>query len=331
VGEQEGPGLTRRALITGITGQDGSYLAEFLLGKGYQVIGLVRRSNVVAYERLLAIQDRLTIVQADLSDQASLIEVVERHRPDEVYNLAGYSVPVISWSQPALDGDITGVGVTRLLEAVRLARPQARLYQASTSEMFGDARESPQTERTPFAPRNPYGVSKLYGHWMTVTYRKYRNVFASSGILYNHESPRRGMDFVPRKITHAAAAIKLGLAKELSLGDLDARRDWGFAGDYVRAMWMMLQAESPDDYIIATGETHSVTDLCSIAFEHVGLDYRDHVRQDPRFVRPAEGVQLVGDATKAHQALGWRPSIDFRRMVEDMVEADLEHLSQTQS
>ena len=323
--------MTKRALITGITGQDGSYLAEFLLDKGYQVIGLVRRSNVVAYERLRAIQDRLIIEQADLSDQASLIEVVERHQPDEIYNLAGYSVVGVSWSQPALDGDITGVGVTRLLEAVRLARPQARLYQASTSEMFGDARESPQTETTPFAPRNPYGVSKLYGHWMAATYRKYRDVFAASGILYNHESPRRGMEFVSRKVTHSAAAIKLGPAKELTLGNLDARRDWGFAGDYVRAMWMMLQAESPDDYIIATGETHSVADLCAIAFEHVGLDYRAYVRQDLRFVRPAEGVQLVGDATKAHQSLGWRPSMDFRRMIQDMVEADLDRLSRVRS
>lgn len=316
-----------RALITGITGQDGSYLAEFLLGKGYEVVGLVRRSNILTYERIEHIQDRLTIVQADLVDQASLIEILEHYQPDEIYNLAGYSVVGVSWQQPVLDAEVTGVGVTRLLEAVRIACPRARVYQASSSEMFGDAVESPQTEATPFHPRNPYGASKLYGHWITVTYREHRGLYAVSGILYNHESPRRGMEFVSRKIAHAAASIKLGLARQLRLGRLEDRRDWGFAGDYVQAMWQMLQRDSPEDFLIASGETHSVADMCEIAFGHLGLDYREYVVQDPALVRPPEGAQLVGNPAKAHRLLGWFPSVGFKAMICDMVEADLARLA----
>ncbi len=315
------------ALITGITGQDGSYLADFLLAKGYQVIGMVRRSSTVTFERIHHIQDRITLVQGDLHDQSSLVDIMEQYRPDEVYNLAAQSFVPTSWNQPVLTGEVTALGVTRILEAIRLTNPQARFYQASSSEMFGKVREVPQRETTPFYPRSPYGVAKVYAHWITVNYRESYNLYAVSGILFNHESPRRGLEFVTRKITYGVARIKLGLAKELRLGNLEARRDWGFAGDYVEGMWLMLQQDEPGDYVLGTGVTHSVRDFCEAAFGYVGLDYRDYVVQDPRFYRPAEVDLLVADATKARQKLGWCPKVTFEELVRMMVEADLERVA----
>jgi len=323
-GEQ---GRARTALITGVTGQDGSYLAELLLSKGYTVVGVVRRTSHDSYERIGHLLDRLHIVPADLLDQHSLTSVVRDARPDEVYNLAAQSFVPTSWTQPVLTGEFTALGVTRLLEAVRLAHPAARFYQASSSEMFGKAVETPQHERTPFYPRSPYGVAKVYGHWITVNYRESYGLYAVSGILFNHESPRRGLEFVTRKVSHGVAAIVRGRARELCLGNLDARRDWGYAGDYVDAMWRMLQQPAPDDYVVGTGETHSVRELCEIAFGHVGLDWRRYVRVDPRFARPAEVDVLQADATKARRALGWRPTVDFATLVRMMVDADLERLA----
>ena len=311
------------ALITGITGQDGSYLAEFLLAKGYKVIGVVRRSSTTPYERIGHLVDRVELVSADLLDQTSLTDAVHDCQPDEIYNLAAQSFVQTSWSQPVLTGEFTALGVTRMLEAMKKAAPKARFYQASSSEMFGKVVESPQRESTPFYPRSPYGVAKVYGHWITVNYRESFALYAVSGILFNHESPRRGLEFVTRKVTDAAARIKLGLAREVRLGNLDARRDWGFAGDYVDAMWRMLQADEPDDYVIGTGETRSVRELCELAFAHVGLDYREHVVQDARFLRPAEVDLLVADASKARERLGWAPQATFRGLVESMVDADL--------
>jgi GDPmannose 4,6-dehydratase len=311
------------ALITGITGQDGSYLAELLLEKGYRVVGVVRRSSTTPYERIAHLVDRIELVSADLLDQHSLVDAVAASNPDEVYNLAAQSFVQTSWTQPVLTGEFTGLGVTRMLEAVRKAAPRARFYQASSSEMFGKVVESPQRETTPFYPRSPYGVAKVYGHWITVNYRESYGMYAVSGILFNHESPRRGLEFVTRKVTDAAARIKLGLAREVRLGNLDARRDWGFAGDYVEAMWRMLQQDAPEDYVIGTGQTWSVRELCEIAFGAVGLDYREHVVQDERFFRPAEVDLLVADASKARSKLGWRPRVSFRELIEMMVEADL--------
>ncbi len=312
------------ALITGITGQDGSYLAEFLLEKGYRVVGVVRRSSTTPYERIGHLVDRIELVSADLLDQHSLVEAMAYCSPDEVYNLAAQSFVQTSWTQPVLTGEFTGLGVTRALEAVRKAAPKARFYQASSSEMFGKVVESPQRESTPFYPRSPYGVAKVYGHWITVNYRESYDMFAVSGILFNHESPRRGLEFVTRKVTDAAARIKLGTAKEVRLGNLESRRDWGFAGDYVDAMWRMLQQDEPSDYVIGTGETWSVRDLCRIAFEVVGLDYRDYVVQDERFFRPAEVDLLVADPSKAKEKLGWEPKVSFPELIAMMVEADLE-------
>jgi len=314
---------TKRALITGVTGQDGSYLAEVLLDKGYEVVGMVRRSSLVNFERIAHIQDRVTIVQGDLLDEVSLINILREHRPSEVYNLAAQSFVQTSWGQPVLTGETTALGVTRILDAVRIVDPEIRFYQASSSEMFGKAAEVPQRESTPFHPRSPYGVAKVYGHWITVNYRESYDLHATSGMLFNHESPRRGMEFVTRKITHAAARIKLGLDKTVALGNLDAQRDWGFAGDYVKAMWMMLQRDEADDYVVATGQTHAVREFCELAFGHVGLDYTDHVVSDERFVRPAEVDLLVGDAAKARRVLGWEPTVDFPALVSMMVEADL--------
>lgn len=316
------------ALITGITGQDGSYLAEFLLSKGYQVVGMVRRSSTVTFERIQHIQDEIVIAQGDLHDQSSLVSLIETYQPDEVYNLAAQSFVPTSWSQPVLTGEATALGVTRLLEAIRLVNPKTRFYQASSSEMFGKVREVPQRETTPFHPRSPYGVAKVYGHMITVNYRESYGMFAVSGILFNHESPRRGLEFVTRKITYGAARIKLGLAGELRLGNLEARRDWGFAGDYVKGMWMMLQQDEPEDYVLGTGETHSVREFCELAFSHLGLDYQKYVIQDPRFFRPAEVDLLVADPTKARQKLGWQPSTSFAELVKMMVEADLKQVSQ---
>ncbi len=315
------------ALITGITGQDGSYLAEFLLEKGYKVVGMVRRSSTVTFERIAQIQDEIIIEQGDLHDQSSLVSMLEKHKPDEVYNLAAQSFVPTSWNQPTLTGDVTGLGVTRILEAVRMVSPDARFYQASSSEMFGKVKEVPQNENTPFYPRSPYGVAKVYGHWITVNYRESYDLFAISGILFNHESPRRGLEFVTRKITYGAARIKLGLAKEIALGNLESRRDWGFAYDYVRAMWLMMQQEQPKDYVIGMGETHSVREFCEVAFKAVGLNYQDHVVQDPRFYRPAEVDLLVSDPSVAAAELGWKPTVDFEGLVTLMVEADLELLS----
>ncbi|MFI5234379.1 MAG: GDP-mannose 4,6-dehydratase [Gemmatimonadales bacterium] len=315
-----------KALITGITGQDGSYLAEFLLDKGYEVIGVVRRSSHDSYERIGHLLDRLTIVPADLLDQHSLTQVMQEHRPDEVYNLAAQSYVPTSWNQPVLTGEFTALGVTRILEAVRLAHPKARFYQASSSEMFGRVLETPQRETTPFYPRSPYGVAKVYGHWITVNYRESYGLFAVSGILFNHESPRRGMEFVTRKVTDAAARIKLGLAKELRLGNLDARRDWGYAGDYVDAMWRMLQQKEPLDFVIGTGEQHSVRDLVEIAFERVALDWKKFVVQDPKFMRPAEVETLLADPSAAKRGLGWVPKTSFRDLITMMVDADLARL-----
>lgn len=312
------------ALISGITGQDGSYLAEFLLDKGYRVIGIVRRSSTTPYERIAHLIDRVELVSADLLDQTSLTDAVSEFKPDEIYNLAAQSFVQTSWSQPVLTGEFTALGVTRMLEALKKAAPKARFYQASSSEMFGKVVESPQSETTPFYPRSPYGVAKVYGHWITVNYRESFNLYAVSGILFNHESPRRGLEFVTRKVTDAAARIKLGLANELRLGNLDSRRDWGYAGDYVDAMWRMLQRDTPDDYVIGTGKTWSVRQLCEAAFQCVGLDYRDYVVQDKRFFRPAEVDLLVADPDKAKRDLGWEPKVGFEELIEMMVRADMD-------
>ncbi len=314
------------ALITGITGQDGSYLAELLLKKGYRVVGVARRSSTVTYERINHLLDEILVVQGDLHDQGSLLSLLEEYEPAEVYNLAAQSFVPTSWNQPALTGDITALGVTRMLEAIRFVNPKIRFYQASSSEMFGKVVEVPQRETTPFYPRSPYGVAKVYGHWITVNYRESFHIFAASGILFNHESPRRGLEFVTRKISDGVARIKLGLSKELRLGNLEAQRDWGFAGDYVEAMWRMLQQDTPDTYVIGTGETHSVREFCEIAFGHVGLDYRDFVVQDERFYRPAEVDLLISDPSKARAQLGWKPSVSFKQLVTMMVDADLERL-----
>jgi GDPmannose 4,6-dehydratase len=315
-----------KALITGVTGQDGSYLADLLLEKGYEVCGMVRRSSTENFERINHLRDRIELRQADLLDELSLIEILEDVRPDEIYNLAAMSFVPTSWTQPILTGEFTAIGVVRILEAMRRVCPQARFYQASSSEMFGKVLEMPQTERTPFYPRSPYGVSKVFGHYITVNYRESYNLFAVSGILFNHESPRRGMEFVTRKVTHAAASIKLGLQKELRMGNLDSKRDWGFAGDYVQAMWMMLQQDKPDDFVVATGIAHSVRDLVTAAFERVGLNWEEHVLIDPKYLRPAEVEHLLGDSTKARKALKWEPKVDFAQLVRMMVDADLERL-----
>ncbi len=316
-----------KALITGVTGQDGSYLAELLLAKGYEVIGVVRRTSHHSYERIEHLLDRLTIVAADLLDQHSLTVVLQEHQPDEVYNLAAQSFVPTSWTQPVLTGEFTALGVTRILEAIRLVHPSARFYQASSSEMFGKVQQTPQSESTPFYPRSPYGVAKVYGHWITVNYRESYNLYAVSGILFNHESPRRGIEFVTRKVTEGAARIKHGLATELRLGNLDARRDWGFAGDYVHAMWLMLQQPTPQDYVIGTGQTHSVRELVEIAFDRAGLDWRKHVVLDPRFIRPAEVDVLIADPRKAQAELGWKPEVSFEQLVTMMVDADLARLA----
>jgi GDPmannose 4,6-dehydratase len=317
----------RRALITGITGQDGSYLAELLLEKGYEVAGMVRRSSTENFDRIAHLTDRITLIQADLLDQSSLVEALEEARPHELYNLGAQSFVPTSWKQPVLTAEFTAVGVTRLLEAVRRVDPDIRLYQASSSEMFGKVREVPQSETTPFYPRSPYGVAKVYGHFITVNYRESYGLFAVSGILFNHESPRRGLEFVTRKISDGVARIKLGLADELRLGNLDAKRDWGFAGDYVEAMWLMLQASEPEDYVIATGEEHSVQEFADIAFAHAGLDAKRYVTTDPAFLRPAEVDHLVGESAKARERLDWQPRTSFTDLVEMMVDADLERLS----
>ncbi|MFN2137175.1 MAG: GDP-mannose 4,6-dehydratase [Candidatus Promineifilaceae bacterium] len=312
-----------KALITGITGQDGSYLAEFLLQLGYEVVGMVRRTSTVNFHRIAHIQDELELVPGDLGDQVSLIHLLEEYRPDEVYNLAAQSFVMTSWNQPVFTGDVTGLGVTRMLDAIRFVDPHIRFYQASSSEMFGKVVEVPQTEMTPFYPRSPYGVAKVYGHWITVNYRESYDLHANSGILFNHESPRRGLEFVTRKITHHVAQIKLGLTDELRLGNLDARRDWGYAADYVKAMWLMLQQERPDDFVVSSGETHSVEEFLAAAFSYVDLDWHDYVVQDPRFMRPAEVDMLVGDSAKARQQLGWEPTVTFQGLVQLMVDADL--------
>jgi GDPmannose 4,6-dehydratase len=316
----------KTALITGITGQDGSYLADFLLEQGYEVVGMVRRSSTVNFGRIEHIQDRIALAYGDLLDQTSLIDLVREHQPDEIYNLAAQSFVPVSWKQPVLTGEFTALGVTRVLEAMRAAAPQARFYQASSSEMFGKVREVPQNEKTPFYPRSPYGVAKVYGHWITVNYRESYDLFACSGILFNHESPRRGLEFVTRKVSYGAAQIKLGLAQELHLGNLESRRDWGYAGDYVKAMWLMLQQDQPDDYVVGTGRTHSVRELCEVAFGCLDLDWEKHVVSDPKFYRPAEVDLLVSDPAKARQALGWEPKVSFEALIQMMVEADLAHL-----
>jgi GDPmannose 4,6-dehydratase len=317
----------QRALITGVTGQDGSYLAEFLLEKEYQVFGLVRRSSTVNFERLRHIQDRLEIVSGDLLDQNSLVSALQAIRPHEVYNLGAQSFVPVSWEQPLLTGEITGLGVTRLLEAIRSVDKRMRFYQASTSELFGKAQQTPQSESTPFYPRSPYGVSKLYAHWITINYRESYDMFCCTGILFNHESPRRGLEFVSRKITHGVARIKLGQAQELRLGNLEARRDWGYAGDYVKAMWLMLQQREPQDFVIATGVDHSIREFCQVAFAHAGLDWQQHVAVDQRYFRPAEVNILRGDAAKARRILGWEPEVSFAEMVGMMVERDLERVA----
>ncbi|MGQ9510010.1 MAG: GDP-mannose 4,6-dehydratase [Thermodesulfobacteriota bacterium] len=316
----------KRALITGITGQDGSYLAEFLLAKGYEVYGMVRRSSTINYERISHIQDKIKLIQGDLLDQNSLLEALRISEPDEVYNLAAQSFVPTSWNQPVLTGEFTALGVTRLLESIRAINPKIRFYQASSSEMFGKIKESPQNENTPFYPRSPYGVAKVYAHWITVNYRESYGMFCCSGILFNHESPRRGLEFVSRKITHGAAKIKLGLQKELRLGNLEARRDWGFAGDYVEAMWLMLQQDKPDDYVIATGISHSVKDLVKIAFAHLGLKWEEYVVVDQKFFRPAEVDYLLGDPKKAKKILGWQPKVTFEELIKMMVDYDLQIL-----
>ena len=315
------------ALITGITGQDGSYLAEFLLSKGYTVVGMSRRTSTLNFERIAHFQDDINLVQGDLQDQSSLVWILEEHKPDEVYNLAAQSFVPTSWQQAVLTAEVTAVGVLRMLDTIRQVNPKIKFYQASSSEMFGKVVEVPQQESTPFYPRSPYGVAKAYGHWITVNYRESYNLFTVSGILFNHESPRRGFEFVTRKISRGAAAIKLGLTNELCLGNLDAQRDWGYALDYVRAMWMMLQQETPSDFVIGSGETHSVREFCEIAFGSLGMDHRDYVRQDPKFYRPAEVDLLISNPTKARKVLGWEPSLTFRELVELMVQADIEQLS----
>lgn len=312
------------ALITGITGQDGSYLAELLLSKGYQVVGMVRRSSTVNFERINHLLDNITVLQGDLQDQGSLLSLLEEYKPTEVYNLAAQSFVPTSWGQPALTGDVTGLGVTRILEAIRFVNPKIRFYQASSSEMFGKVMEVPQSEGTPFYPRSPYGVAKVYGHWITVNYRESFDIFATSGILFNHESPRRGLEFVTRKISNAVAMIKLGKAKELRLGNLEAQRDWGFAGDYVNAMYLMLQQDTPDNYVIGMGETHAVREFCEIAFSHVDLDYKEFVVVDERFYRPAEVDLLISNPTKARTQLKWEPEVTFKELVTMMVDSDLE-------
>lgn len=316
----------KKALITGVTGQDGSYLAEFLLGKGYKVLGMVRRTSTVNFDRITHIQNDIELVQGDLLDQVSLIAILQEHHPEEVYNLAAQSFVPTSFEQPVLTGECTALGVTRVLDAIRLVDKNIRFYQASSSEMFGKVRKVPQNEDTPFYPRSPYGAAKVYGHWITVNYRESYDLFACSGILFNHESPRRGLEFVTHKVTHGAAKIKLGLADELRLGNLEAQRDWGYVGDYVEAMWLMLQQDEPDDYVIATGKTHSVRELCEVAFGYLGLDYRDYVVSDPKFYRPAEVDQLVGDASKARRVLGWQPRVSFEELIHIMVDADTEAL-----
>ena len=315
------------ALITGITGQDGSYLAELLFEKGYDVIGMARRSSTVNYERIDHLLDKITIIQGDLHDQGSLLGILEEHKPSEVYNLAAQSFVPASWSQAVLTAEVTALGVTRMLEAIRLFDRSIKFYQASSSEMFGKVKEVPQKESTPFYPRSPYGVAKVYGHWITVNYRESYDIFATSGILFNHESPRRGMEFVTRKISNAVARIKLGMQNELRLGNLDARRDWGFAGDYVEAMWLMLQQEQPDNYVIGTGETYAVREFCEHAFGYVGLDYNEYVVVDQKFYRPAEVELLISDPSKAREELGWERKVSFKELVEMMVQSDLERLS----
>jgi GDPmannose 4,6-dehydratase len=323
--------MAKKALITGITGQDGSYLAEFLLDQGYDVYGMVRRTSTLKYERIRHIQERVTLVSGDMSDQPSMNRILQQVQPDEVYNLAAQSFVQTSWQQPVFTGDVTALGVTRILDAILTVNPKIRFYQASSSEMFGKVREVPQTENTPFYPRSPYGVAKVYGHWITVNYRESYGIHATSGILFNHESPRRGLEFVTRKVSYNAARIKLGLANELRMGNLDAKRDWGFAGDYVKAMWLMLQQETPDDYVIATGQTHSVERLLDVAFSAVDLDWRNYVVQDERFMRPAEVDLLVGDAGKADRILGWKPEVSFEQLIQMMVEADLQRLKSGRS
>jgi len=314
---------TKKALITGITGQDGSYLAELLLDKGYDVVGVARRSSTVTFERIAHLQDDIEIVFGDLLDQYSMIKLLEDHQPNEVYNLAAQSFVPTSFDQPVLTGEITGLGVTRVLDAIRVVDPSIRFYQASSSEMFGKVQEVPQTEKTPLYPRSPYGVAKVYGHWITINYRESYDLHASSGILFNHESPRRGHEFLPRKVSHTVAKIALGLQDELRLGNLDAQRDWGFAGDYVEAMWLMLQQDEPDDYVVATGETHEVRELVRLAFEHIGKDWEQHVVIDERFYRPAEVDLLIGDCSKAREKLGWKPKTSFPELVAMMVDADI--------
>lgn len=318
--------MAKTALITGITGQDGSYLAEFLLQKNYRIFGLIRRSSTVNFERIAHIQDQIELIPGDLLDSGSLITAIQQSEPDEVYNLAAQSFVPTSWNQPVLTGEFTALGVTRLLEAVRVINPKIRFYQASSSEMFGHVDESPQTEKTRFYPRSPYGVAKLYGHWITVNCRESYDLFGCSGILFNHESPRRGLEFVTRKVSYGVARIKLGLQRKLLMGNLDAERDWGFAGDYVKAMWMMLQQPKPQDYVIATGRTHTVRYLCETAFAHVGLDYRDYVETDPALLRPAEVHHLRGDYSKARKELGWEPETSFENLVHMMVDSDLDEL-----
>jgi len=314
---------TPKALITGITGQDGSYLAELLLEKGYDVVGVARRSSTVTFERIAHLQDHIEIAFGDLLDQYSMIKLLEDHQPTEVYNLAAQSFVPTSFDQPVLTGEITGLGVTRVLDAIRVVDPSIRFYQASSSEMFGKVQEVPQTEKTPLYPRSPYGVAKVYGHWITINYRESYDLHASSGILFNHESPRRGHEFLPRKVSHTVAKIALGMQDELRLGNLDAQRDWGFAGDYVEAMWLMLQQDEPDDYVVATGETHEVRELVQLAFEHIGKNYEDHVVIDERFYRPAEVDLLIGDCSKAREKLGWKPKTSFPELVAMMVDADI--------
>jgi GDPmannose 4,6-dehydratase len=317
----------KRVLITGITGQDGSYLAEFLLEQGYEVIGMVRRTSTINFERIQDIQDKITLAQGDLLDISSLIDIIREHHPSEVYNLAAQSFVPTSWKQPVLTGEFTALGVTRMLEAIRLVDPEIRFYQASSSEMFGKAQEVPQNEKTPFYPRSPYGVAKVYGHWITVNYRESYNLFTCSGILFNHESPRRGLEFSTHKVTWHAAKIALGLVDKLPLGNLDAKRDWGWAPDYVRAMWLMLQQGKPDDYVVASGRTHSIRDLCKAAFECVDLDWERYVYVNPADLRPADVDLLIGDSTKARQKLGWQPTVTFEQMIEKMVEVDLAALN----
>lgn len=318
--------MTRRVLITGVTGQDGSYLAEFLVQKGYEVHGMVRRASTENFERIERLHDHITLHYADLLDQLSIITIIQEVRPHEVYNFAAQSFVPASWTQPLLTGEFTALGVTRVLEAIRLVDPAIRFYQASSSEMFGKAREEPQNEQTPFWPRSPYGVAKVYGHWITVNYRESYGIFACSGILFNHTSPLRGKEFVSRKVSEAVARIKLGVQDKLVMGNLDAMRDWGYAGDYIQATWLMLQQDRPDDYVVATGVKHSVRELVEMAFSHVGLDWRDHVRSDPKFFRPAEVNTLRGDASKARAALGWEPKVSFGELIRMMVDADLERV-----